>query len=268
MKKQLNIKDLTIVISILLLLAVIFAGSVHAQDTVVKSKKGKNVIVLKVKADSNGKTTIIDTTFTLNSRGDMAQMRQYMRDLHRQMGDLRRQMREMELSVNIPEMGELFSDSIPDSTFDEEVYAGRMGRQGHHGRAPRAFTFSYSMPAIPDAPPPPPPPDDFDFEGVPPACMPDQFMDFAPQGKMLNELLEPIPMDRVKNYQIKERKGGKRIIIDVDDEPVGPANHKEVIIINGKRMDHQSSMKGQPKKIQKEIIIETAPPVKEEKSKL
>ena len=48
----------------------------------------------------------------------------------------------------------------------------------------------------------------------------------------LNELLGNIPLECVKSYSIKDRKDGKRIIIDIDDRPM-PGSREKTVIIRG-----------------------------------
>jgi hypothetical protein len=48
--------------------------------------------------------------------------------------------------------------------------------------------------------------------------------------RSLNDLLGNIPMDRVVSYSIKDRKHGKRIVIDLDDAPAFERQDRVIVI--------------------------------------
>ena len=67
-------------------------------------------------------------------------------------------------------------------------------------------------------------------------CMPGpQGFAIPNRGESLNDVLGDIPMSRVKSYKVIDKKGGKRIIIDIQDAPLG-SDHPNVICI--KTPDH------------------------------
>lgn len=69
----------------------------------------------------------------------------------------------------------------------------------------------------------------------------------------LSDLIGEIPLDQVKQYSIKERKGGKRIIIDIDDAPV-VTQRDRIIYREGVPMKGRDRyMRRQPKEVK--VII-------------
>jgi hypothetical protein len=48
----------------------------------------------------------------------------------------------------------------------------------------------------------------------------------------LSDVLGDIPMSRVNSYSIKDRKNGKRIIIDIDDAPLVEKQERVVYLKN------------------------------------
>jgi hypothetical protein len=79
----------------------------------------------------------------------------------------------------------------------------------------------------------------------------------------LSELLGDIPLERVKKYSVKDRKNGKRIVIDVEDGPFFGSKNNRVIIKGTPHMKHSYMY---PKKDVKVIIkdIEEKPSEKKE----
>jgi len=71
-------------------------------------------------------------------------------------------------------------------------------------------------------------PQEFDHE-IFNECMPGhQVLAMPNRGESLNDVLGDIPMSRVKSYKVIDKKGGKRIIIDIQDAPLG-GDHSNVI---------------------------------------
>jgi hypothetical protein len=88
------------------------------------------------------------------------------------------------------------------------------------------------------------------------------------KGQSLNDLLGDIPMDRVVGYSIKDRKNGKRIIIDLDDAPMFDTQHEVVVIRDPGRVKRTGNHSGRQVKVymnsdddeQSEKATETTPP--------
>lgn len=158
---------------------------VIGQDT-VKAKSKKSVVRLKIKKDDNGKTTVIDTTFSL---------------------------------------------------------ATPARSQG--------YDYEFEVPCPPDVPPPMKRREGFEGDYWPDRDM--RTFQYENKRPTLSDILGDIPLDRVKSYSIKDRKKGKRIIIDIEDAP---------LIMNQDRMiflrDVPSRRLTKPR-IERKVIIENEP---------
>ena len=177
-----------------------------------KDKNGKyKVLIIK---DVDGKKTTIDTVFSSKDTIDSKDLEDLMATVHMRMGDVDERMKDFSIYLG--------SDN--DSTLNDST--------GHHkviymfngdGRCPRgwakagqhAFRYNFEMPEVPELP-------DFNRE-----FDSDDFRHFAPgvkvitshqKGETLSDVLGDIPMSKVKSYKITDKKGGKRIVIDIEDD--------------------------------------------------
>jgi len=232
MKNYIDIKDIAIIIVILMILAVIYSGSARAQDTTAVKKAEKEVIVLKLKKDADGKSIDIDTTFTISNQEQMNAFREYMKQFNKEMDRYHDDMKSLRLEMDLNGLDDFAfsSDSLADSALQRLIITNRKAIRPHVRiqRSPRSYYYDFDVPCPPEPPLPP------DLPAMEWYDKPDKIMRIGPKGNTLDELLGPIPMERVKSYQIKERKGGKRIIIDVDDAPVMPREGKKIIILEEK----------------------------------
>jgi hypothetical protein len=69
----------------------------------------------------------------------------------------------------------------------------------------------------------------------------------------LNDLLGDIPMDRVKSYSIRDTKDGKKIVIELKNEPF-IEHHRNVIIMHSPRPEGRHGQ-GPRQQMKKRIII-------------
>ncbi len=194
------------------ILAIFVTRPGYSQESARKESQKK--IVLKVVSDDNGKTTVIDTTMELP---DTAMM-----------------------------------DSINESI--EKIIV--MGNGGKHARFKvhnmrQGFKYNFEIPTPPECPM-----DIEDFENIEMEGMvPGQDMDECMWERMapgperrvmrlgghrqtLTDVLGDIPMDRVVSYSIKDRKNGKRIIIDLNDAPMFERQDRVIVIREPGRMSH------------------------------
>lgn len=141
---------------------------------------------------------------------------------------------------------------LPDSAFSDSVHREiekvmKLGRDGKCGvyrfnGEPHGYNFDFEIPDMPDCP--------MDFEDLRAfgfdGEIPEEFhggnwdMPVPPPmlrhprgGQTLGDLLGDIPMERVKNYTVKETKNGKRITIDIDNAPFFEKKKERVVIIRG-----------------------------------
>jgi hypothetical protein len=188
------------------ILAIFITRPALSQETAKKESHKK--IVMKIVSDDNGKTTVTDTTFEIN---DTAMIDSLNREV-------------------------------------EKVIV--LGKGGKHGccriqNMPKGFSYNFEMPCNPEWLKDLDELGELELEGIDPG--PDM-VDFtweqrAPElqhrvlrydrqggGQTLTDILGDIPMDRVVSYSIKDRKNGKRIIIDLNDAPMFERQERVVVI--------------------------------------
>jgi hypothetical protein len=227
MKNCQKFKSINLVVLITGLLTFSLSCYVEAQDS-TKSKEKEGVVVLKIKKDDNGKTTVIDTTFTITTPGGHKELEEYLRKQEEESDDLGEEFDNIEVYLDMAD----FSDSIiNDSVIKHLRFAGkdiRSPRYRWHNK-PGEFDYQFDIPCPPDVPPPP----FHGYEGFEGEYWPGcdmRLFNYDNKRQTLADIIGDIPMDRVKGYSIKERKNGKRIIIDIEDAPL-IENHDRVIII-------------------------------------
>ena len=170
-------------------------------------------ITMKIFSDDNGKVTIYDTTM------------------------------------------EMPDSAMVDSLKNEIEKVIILGKGGKHSRVrvhnmPDEFNYKFEMPYIPECNMNLEELEDLDLEGMMEGCDMDKVMceHMAPgcermirsggKGQSLNDLLGEIPMDRVVSYSIKDRKNGKRIIIDLNDAPTFERQERVIIVREPRRNQH------------------------------
>ena len=177
-----------------------------------KDKNGKyKVLIIK---DVDGKKTTIDTVFSSEDTIDSKDLEDMMATVHMRMGDVDDRMKDIEIYMDTD------NDSILNDSTGHHKFVYKFGGNGCCPRGwakagPHAFRYNFEMPDVPEPP-------DFsrEFEG-------DDLRHFAPgikvitnheKGQTLSDVLGDIPMSKVKSYKITDRKGGKRIVIDIEDD--------------------------------------------------
>jgi hypothetical protein len=190
------------------LLAIFITHQAFSQEPAKKESSRK--IVLKIVSDDNGKMTVIDTTIIGTD------------------------------------------DMMMDSINEEISKVIELNKDGRHMRVkvckePDGFNYNYELPCTPECmmdlerledlelPGMDRSMRDFEFEGMPPGAGL-RIMRSGGNGQSLNDLLGNIPMDRVVSYSIKDRKHGKRIVIDLDDAPAFERQDRVIVIREPGRM--------------------------------
>jgi hypothetical protein len=218
-----------------------------AQDT-TKTKGDKRVrIVAKIITDKNGKTNEFDTTLNLDRNLKPGEEKELMKGFEMRFKDLGEQMKDLEVEMNevrLPDTGMM--DSIQQLTERAMKHQGDL-RKFHFRRnfSPRAFNFDYyfDMPDLAE------PQQHFLRE------FNEENSEGMSEGKggSLNDLLGDIPMDKVKSYSIKDTKDGKRIVIELNNEPL-IEHRREVIILRSPRPDGRHGQ-GPRHQMKKRMII-------------
>ena len=219
------------------ILAIFITRPGHAQDTGKKESHKK--IILKIVRDDNGKTTIIDTIM-----------------------------------------------EIPDSTMIDSIKKEIdkvivLGKGGKHARIkmrqmPEGYDYQFEIPSIPDCPMHLEDIEELELDRMEIARDMDNFHweQRAPRmerrmlrmdnhRQTLTDVLGDIPMDRVESYSIKDRKNGKRIIIDLNDAPMFDREKDVIIIREPARMYRPKKSSGRKVKVyvnpEEDIIMQNVP---------
>jgi len=208
----------------------------EGQDAGKDKEKDKKTVTVKIVRDEDGKVTVIDTTISTDGKVRGYQYEYTIQDMDEQMARLDEQMRDLERDMEHFEIQmDLESDldtvyEVGDSTVKRVII--RKGGAAGERPCPRG-EFRFGFEEFPG----------FEWHGG------DFMMPRMPMSPQWEALLQSIPMGRITSFEIKDRKDGKRIIIDMDDEaPVmimapyrhhGKANAPRKIIIERDVQDLQ-----------------------------
>jgi hypothetical protein len=232
MKTYSWLKDSILVTSLSAFMTIILAFPVYSQDTI--KKHPKTTVKLKIIKEGNGRKTVLDTTITSTKSLDSQELDEIISNLDENMKGLDEGLKEMDVTVNAMHFPDsAMMDSIRKMTKHIRVMVNNNFKSPHfrwHSQ-PGLFdyNFDFDTPEPPDAPEPPEPPGPpgqhrhhFEYRSEP--------FDFdLPEMRRgdgsLMDLLRDIPMDRIKSYNIKEKKDGTRITIEVSRGPVLGSSH-------------------------------------------
>jgi hypothetical protein len=109
MKKVQNTKSIALIMLITGLLTFILSFNVEAQDS-LKTKGQKGVVVLKIQKDDNGKTTVIDTTFTITTPDGQEELEKYLKKHEAELKNLDE---ELDYDFDIPCSPDIPSPHFP-----------------------------------------------------------------------------------------------------------------------------------------------------------
>jgi hypothetical protein len=259
-------RDILTVIGLSVVLTIFITYPGFSQDT-TKTKGDKKVrIVAKIVEDKNGTVHEFDTTINLDRKLKPGEEQEMMKEFELRFKDLGDQMKDLEVEMNemkLPDSGMM--DSVQRLTENTFRFHGGPHVFMRHNSSPRAFNFDYNfdMPDIPDAPQSII--EEFNDEDSPGMPYENQRM-LQGKDESLNDLLGDIPMDRVKSYSIKDTRDGKKIVIELKNEPfIG--HHRDVIILRSPRPEGRHGHgrgEGQRHQMKKRIIIREGNQEKEE----
>jgi hypothetical protein len=202
-------------------------GNVVAQDS-GKPKSKQGVVVLKIKKSDNGKTTVTDTTFTISIPSGHKQLEEYLAKQEKELENPGKGSEEIEVSLEMPDL----ADSIINDSVEKHFkYIIKDSKEPHSlwNGNPERFDYEFNVPCPPDFPPFP---GNDEFEGEFGHGDNMEFFHYKDKRQTLSDIIGDIPMDRVKSFTIKDKKQGKRIIIDVADAPLFEKHEKVIIIRN------------------------------------
>lgn len=228
MKTYSWLKNSMLVISLATIMTFIPTFPGYTQDTLKKNPK--TTLKLKIIKDENGKKTVIDTTITSAKSLDPGEINEIIVNLDENMKVLDVGLKELSLSLsqmNLPDSGMM--DSIRKMTDRIRIMSKNFKWHNQPGRFD--YNFDFDIPEPPESPNPPGEHRHHFESRVEPfdAELPSMRRG---EGSLL-DLLRDIPMDRIRSFNIKEKKNGTRITIDVDREPVlgFPRSSERTIIV-------------------------------------
>lgn len=179
------------------ILAFFIISPARGQEPVKKITREK--VMVKVVTDDNGVRTVIDTTFEMPDSMAMDSVKNEIERLVRIGKDAREQCfrfrgwpHEYSFDFQMPDLSEYQKDlkeleEIELPEWDEQFPDRAAGEESlQHPRPSREHRMIIRTPD---------------------------------RKQTLSDVLGDIPMDRVISYSIKDRKNGKRIVIDLSDEP-------------------------------------------------
>lgn len=226
-------------------MAVILCGATPAAFSQDRDGNGpeKRVVKIRIEKEENGKTTVLDTTFNLTDAKSREGYRYFMRS-----NDLpaRGQGRPMKkVVIRMDDLSD--SDSITVDSVKQIEKTFKIISDGDVVRIDGLGEMELGGLPAPPEPPAPPCIEGFDFNGPP--CQ------FHGTNGSLMEMLQSIPMNRVKSFRIKESKNGSKIIIEVDRAPLfdRPAPPRDPHYYHYKKQ-HRNAAPGSMEKV---IIIDS-----------
>jgi hypothetical protein len=225
----------------------VVAFSSAAQDS-SKTASKTGVVVLKIKKDDNGKTTVIDTTFSFSTREGQKAFEEYMKQYEADAEKLSEELDNIEVIADLPDL----PDSIlSDSALKQLLHVGKDIRlpRFRWQCKPEGFNYDFDIECPHDLSLPPfQGYDDFEEELMPDHDM--RVFHYNHKRQTLSDIIGDIPMDRVKSYSIKDTKHGKRIIVDIEDNPLIEKQDRVIIIHEpGKSTVHKKDHSGRQMKV-------------------
>lgn len=217
MKFSALLKSAYMVSGITVILCIFLIRPTVAQE---KSKNdSKSTIKLKILNEKDGKATVFDTIFTTDKVVGQEEIDLIMKDMkmnmEMEMDELSKDMNELRFNIEVEIQDSLLSDSLRGSI--DRVIALSPGMKIYRGKGDRDFRFDFPSPH--DIPTCPEESGIFEWGEWCPVSG-NYIRRYSERRETLSDMLGDIPLDNIKSYSIKDRKGGKRIIIDVEDYPV------------------------------------------------
>jgi len=218
MKNFSILKPLPVILGAVMILGIFIIKPVKGQDAPKKEKQ--KTIVLKVVSEKDGKTTIIDTTFTTPEEFDPDALKEMAEHMKGEMKDLQKEMEDIQVMVMTDMPDSASMDSLK-KVMDKCIVI-KKGPKSHcrvyAGDRPHRYEYKYNF----DIP--------LEVEGIP---LPEDFEKFygnhgnwnfggdfyhsRSRGETISDVIGDIPMSKVKNYSIKNTKYGKKIVIEIED---------------------------------------------------
>ena len=221
--------------------------TVTAMDA-MNGKEGKyRILIIK---DEDGKKTKIDTVFYTNDKVDSKEIDKLMEAMHVRVGDMDERLKDLQVFISTDNDSSMI-DSTGHHKFIYKFNGNGCCPNGWAKAGPHAFRYNFELPDVPE---PPDFPDGFAGEYFNQWTPGPRVIAMPNKGQSLSDVLGDIPMSRVKAYKIIDKKGGKRIVIDVEDGPSFDGG-SQVIIMDGSSRHTMRAPRGHQKNM--EVIINT-----------
>jgi hypothetical protein len=208
----------------ILVLVIFIIKPVKAQN--LKQEGRTKTMKIKVVKEKDGKKTVFDTTVYTDNSMNQEEIVEMIKNLKSDMKELEMQLKNLSSDYNMKVLDSLELDSLAEG-LEKIIVIGDCGKNGKLDMhcMPNGYKYNFDIdtdfPNMPDCPMMWQDFDneEFNFRFPAPANVFPGFNEESEAGS-LDELLGKIPMERVKSYSIKDRKNGKRIIIDVENGPM------------------------------------------------
>jgi hypothetical protein len=210
MKKPSGIRQVAMMLGMISLLTIFVIRPARSQDAA--KTDNKQTVKIKIIREVDGKTTVIDTTITGEGQLKQEEIQKIVSDLEGDVKELDEDMKEMQMNMEMEWFGSGMEDSLQKMQRKIMIMGDDCRKHGmYFDEMPGGFSYDFNLPGCCDE-----------------------------HGQTLSDLIGDIPMDRVKSYTIKDRKNGKRIIIDIEDAPLMERENRIIIMGNPRGKTYRS----------------------------
>lgn len=251
------------------LLAIFIIRPAAAQE----KQGGEKTIKIKIVKDVDGEKTIIDTVFATDQNLDSKELQVIMKGIQKKMKEgneeldaANKELKKIQYEMTLSMADSMLKDSIGKYTMkiftldDDEDDDGEGGQfYNYRFKAPCNEFSEYFDNS-----------NQFHWQGRHGNQM---YLNMKESDEAtLSDLLGDIPMERVKSYTVKERKGGKRIVIDLEDAPLvekqdrviyinrAPGKHGSKVIIKKTPGDVKLIPSGESVDVEVETVVKPEKP--------
>jgi hypothetical protein len=210
-------KSVAMVTGVIIMFAIFITKTTTAQDSRSNEKGKEKTIILKVVTDKDGEKTEIDTIFTIPEGSDFPEGIECMKKIREEMKGLEDEMKEIQIQMFVDEPDSTLMDSLQKSVRKMVLITkGPKDRIRIHceksGEPDFDLDVPYKLEQLRKL-------DEFGHQGLDRYWKdPDKrIYRFKNKGETISDIIGEIPMDRVRNYSVKNTKYGKKIVIEIED---------------------------------------------------
>ncbi len=210
-------KSFTMVLGVIIMFAIFITKTTNAQNSGSNEKGKEKTIILKVVTDKDGEKTEIDTIFTIPEGSDFPEGIKCMKKIREEMKGLEDEMREIQVQMFVDQTDSTLMDSLQKSVGKMILLTkGPKDRIRIHREMSGEPDFDLDLPCNLDQLRKL---DEFGHQSLDRYWKdPDKrIYRFKNKGETISDILGEIPMERVRNYSVKNTKYGKKIVIEIED---------------------------------------------------